>query len=296
MSTALVTGSGSGFGRLIALGLARDGHRVVASMRDIDGRNSAARAGLLAIADAEGLAIQVVELDVTDESSIAAAVQAIEASAGGIDVVVNNAGVAAAGLLETFTPDDARRLFEVNVLGPLRVNRAVLPSMRARGAGLLVYISSTDGRELMPFLALYCSSKFALEALAEGLAYEVGPLGIDSVIVQPGTFPTTNVLGNLIQASDPERASGYGAVAAMPAQIFASLDALVRSGQAPDPALVADAVVGVVRMSAGTRPLRVVVDASGFDGAATLNAAALGVQRALLANFGLSPLGAPWLG
>lgn len=202
-------------------------------MRDPGGRNADVSAELRAVGVAEGLMLEVVELDVTDEASIAAAVQEIEARAGGIDVVVNNAGLAAAGLLETFTADDARRLFDVNVMGPLRVNRAVLPSMRARGAGMLVYLSSTDGRELMPFLALYCSSKFALEALAEGLAYEVGPLGIDTVIVQPGTFPTTSILKNLVVASAPERAAGYGAVAELPGQVFAGLGELVSSGNAP---------------------------------------------------------------
>lgn len=295
MPTALVTGSSSGFGRLTALALARAGHRVFASMRDPGARNAAVAAELRAIGVAEGLALEPIELDVTDEASIAAAVQDIEARAGGIDVVVNNAGLAAAGLLETFTADDAHRLFDVNVMGPLRVNRAVLPSMRARGAGLLVYLSSTDGREMMPFLALYCSSKFALEALAEGLAYEVGPLGIDSVIVQPGTFPTTSILKNLVAASAPERAAGYGAVAEMPGQVFAGLGELVSSGNAPDPILVANAIVDVVAMPPRTRPLRVVVDASGFDGTAQLNDAARIVQRALLGKFGLSSLGSPWL-
>ena len=147
----------------------------------------------------------------------------------------------------------------------------------------------------MPFLGLYVSSKFALDALAESLAYEIGPLGVETVIIQPGTFPTTQILPNLIQASEPERAAGYGAVADLPNGVFAGLAEMVKSGQAPDPNRVATAIVEVVAQAPQTRPLRVVVDPSGSTGASTLNEASLKVQQQKLAQFGLLSLGGSWI-
>jgi NAD(P)-dependent dehydrogenase (short-subunit alcohol dehydrogenase family) len=292
MSTVLVTGSSTGFGRLIALELAREGHRVFATMREPEGRNAPAAESLRAAARAEGRAVEVVALDVTRDDSVSAAVDTILSRAGALDVLVNNAGVACAGLVETFTPAAAQRVFDVNVYGPLRMARAVLPGMRRRGSGLVVYISSTLGREVTPFLGVYAASKFALEALAESLRYETAPLGVDSVIVQPGTFPTTAILGNLVAPDDAARAEGYGPVAQLPAGLFAGLGELARSGRAPDPQRVADAVAAVVRAPVGSRPARVVVDPNGSGGAARLNALSGEVQSSILAGFGLEALGA----
>ncbi len=288
--TVLLTGASSGFGRLTALALAQRGYRVFAGVRDPAGRNAAAAAAL--IEAARGLAgeLRVVALDVTDEGSCDRAVAQVLADGGALDVLINNAGVAAAGLVETFTAADAQRLFDVNVFGVLRMLRAALPAMRARRRGLVVYVSSTDGREVMPFLGLYDASKAALESLAEATSYELAPLGIDSVIVQPGTFPTTSILANLVPAGDPARAEGYGEVAALPAGLFAGLDAMVRAGEAPDPALVAEAIVEAVARPHGQRPRRVVVDASGADRTARANAVADVIQSELLAQFGLSHL------
>jgi len=283
----LLSGATSGFGALTVRALARAGHDVYAGMRDPAGQGAAAAAELAAWADTEGLAVTVVALDVTDDASVDGAVSAVLARAGGIDVLVNNAGVAAAGLVETFSVAAAQRLYDVNVFGVLRMLRAVLPGMRARGAGLVVYVSSTDGREVMPFLGLYNSTKFALEALADAYRYETAPLGIDSVVVQPGTFPTTRILHNLVPADDPARARGYGPVADGPAQLMVGIEAMIAAG-APDPQLVADAIVDIVATPAHTRPTRVVVDASGFDGAARLNALSDTVQTELLARMGLS--------
>jgi NAD(P)-dependent dehydrogenase (short-subunit alcohol dehydrogenase family) len=209
---------------------------------------------------------------------------------GGLDVVVSNAGVAAAGLVETFSDQALARIFDVNLLGTHRLMRAVLPVLRPAGRGLLIYVSSTLGRELMPFLAGYGASKFALESYAEGLAMEVGPLGIETCIVQPGTFPTTSILRNLVPADDGGRADGYGPMAEAPGQLFAGLGAMAASGQAPDPQQVADVVVRLVDAPRGQRPLRVAVDPGGFDGAARLNAVAAEVQQEKLAGFGLSHL------
>lgn len=288
--TVLVTGASSGFGRLTALALAQRGYRVFAGVRDPAGRNAVAAEALTEAARGLAGELRVVALDVTDEGSCERAVAQALADGGALDVLINNAGVAAAGLVETFTPADAQRLFDVNVFGVLRMLRAALPAMRARRRGLVVYVSSTDGREVMPFLGLYDASKAALESLAEATSYELATLGIDSVIVQPGTFPTTSILANLVPAGDPARAEGYGEVAALPAGLFAGLDAMVRSGEAPDPGLVAEAIVEAVARPHGQRPRRVVVDPSGADRTARANAVADAVQSELLAQFGLSHL------
>ncbi len=289
MHTILVTGTSSGFGRLISLTLCRAGYRVFAGMRDVAGRNAPAAAALRAEAREGAHDLEVIDLDVTRDDSVAAAVDAVLAR-GSLDALVNNAGVAAAGLVETFSPEQAQRLYDVNVCGPLRMARAALPSMRARGSGLMVYLSSTYGREIGPFLGPYVATKFALEALAESLRYETSPLGVDTVIVQPGTFPTTGILRNLIAPAEPERAAGYGFVSEMPGKVFAGLDALVRSGRAPDPQLVADAVLSAVKAPHGARPARVVVDPQGLGGAAELNALSERVQQRLLMQYGAGAL------
>lgn len=283
MQTILVTGASSGFGRLIALELARRGHRVFAGVREPEGRNADAAASLRAASPD----VTVLPLDVTSDASAAGAVAAVMEAAGALDGVVSNAGVACAGLVETFTPAEAQRVFDVNVFGALRMARAALPAMRARRRGLLVYVSSTLGREVLPFLGLYTASKFALEGLAESLRYEVGPLGIETTLLQPGTFPTTSMLRNLVAPGDAARAEGYGPVATLPAGLFAGIEAMVREGRAPDPQRVADAVANVVEAPAGTRPARVVVDPQGGGGAARLNAASAEVQQQLLAHLGL---------
>lgn len=286
----LITGCSSGFGGLIARRLAREGHQVVATLRDPHGRGAVAREALLAWAAAEGCALTVAGLDVTVEAEAEAVVAEMVARLGGIDVVIHNAGVAAAGLNETFSAGAMQRMFDVNVFGVQRVNRAVLPVMRGQGAGHVVYMGSVLGREVTPFLGLYAATKHALEAMAESYRYDLSLLGIDSTVVQPGTFPTTAILRNLVSADDPARAAGYGPVAAMPGAFFGGLQAMVESGAAPDPAAVAEAVLTVISAPAGQRAARFVVDPSGFDGAARVNATSDRVQSEMLARFGLSAL------
>jgi NAD(P)-dependent dehydrogenase (short-subunit alcohol dehydrogenase family) len=149
----IVTGSSSGFGRLTAQTLARRGYTVFATMRGVEGKNVAAAADLRKLAAREGLALQPLELDVTDDASVEHAIGQVLATAGRIDVLVNNAAVGYVGPIEGFTPEQVRAQFETNVVGVLRVNRAVLPQMRRQGAGLLVYVSSGIGRLVSPFVA-----------------------------------------------------------------------------------------------------------------------------------------------
>lgn len=214
----LVTGSSTGFGALIVRTLARAGHRVFASMRGVAGRNSAAAEALLDWGKEERVALSVVELDVTSQTSVDAAVASIIESGAQIDAIVNNAGIFGTGAVEAFSIEQVQTIFDVNVWGALRVNRAVLPAMRARGAGLIIHITSTVGRIARG--SPYSASKFAMEAFAESLHYELAPFGVDAVILEPGSFPSRLMerrmmpeAGDIQAAYDAARPSRFSAAA-----------------------------------------------------------------------------------
>ncbi len=253
--TILVTGSTSGFGRLTVETLARQGYRVFAGMRAAAGKNAPAAEALRALAQREALALQTIEIDVTDDASVERAIAEIIETIGRLDVVVNNAGVSYSGPLEAFTLEQVRQQFETNVFSVLRVNRAVLPQMRKQGSGLLLQIGSIAGRLGMPYLGLYGATKFALEGLTESYHYELAPFGIDAAILEPGTFPTT-ISANRQVAADAERFALYqSALDAFTAPFYAEN----RSAAPPDPQEVADAIAQVIAQPAGKRPLRTVV-------------------------------------
>ena len=281
----LVTGSSSGFGRLTVETLARQGHQVYASLRDVNGRNAAAAGELRELASTESLSLQVVELDVTDDASIDRAVDRIVKESGRIDVLVNNAGAVYMGPAEAFTVEQVRQQFDTNFFSIVRMNRAVLPHMRRQGSGLLVYISSVLGRLVVPFTGIYNASKFAMEGLAESYRYELAPLGIDTAIVEPGAFPTS-IFGRVATPNDVARSDGYGALASVQEQMTAGLQEMFSESDAPDPQDVADAVAGLVSAPKGERPLRTLV---GQDAAAAtyLNEVAEQTQSALLVQMGM---------
>jgi NAD(P)-dependent dehydrogenase (short-subunit alcohol dehydrogenase family) len=248
--TILVTGSTSGFGRLTVETLARQGYRVFAGMRAAAGKNAPAAEALRALAQREALALQTIEIDVTDDASVERAIAEIIETTGRLDVVVNNAGVSYSGPLEAFTLEQVRQQFETNVFSVLRVNRAVLPHMRKQGSGLLLQIGSIAGRLGLPFLGLYGATKFALEGLTESYRYELAPFGIDAAILEPGTFPTT-ISANRQVAADAERFVLYqAAMNAFTVPFYAEN----RSATPPDPQEVADAIAQVIAQSAGKRP------------------------------------------
>jgi NAD(P)-dependent dehydrogenase (short-subunit alcohol dehydrogenase family) len=282
----LITGTSSGFGKLTAHTLAKQGHTVFASMRGASAKNAAPAAELRAWAEREGVKLHVVELDVTDQASVDAAVKQILSTAGHIDVVVNNAGYGLVGHEETFSPEQAQALFDVNVFGVQRVNRAVLPSMREKGKGLLIHISSGLGRVVLPCMGIYGASKFALEALAESYRYELAPTGVDSVIVQPGAFGT-EFSNSLLQAANPERAAGYGAAAKLQEQMFAGIGAMLSGPNAPSPQLVADAVAKLIETPIGQRPLRTVVDPLTGQSTEAINSVAAQIQSVTLESMGI---------
>jgi NAD(P)-dependent dehydrogenase (short-subunit alcohol dehydrogenase family) len=169
MASVLITGASKGIGRATAVEFARRGHRVVATARDPRS---------LADLDVD----QRLPLDVTDPASVAAAVEA----AGEIDILVSNAGVIFYAAVEAIPPDKFAEIFDLNTVGALRVAQAVLPGMRARGHGRLLFMSSVAGRIVLPPGAAYAATKWALEALVEGLAIEVAPFGLEAALLEPG--------------------------------------------------------------------------------------------------------------
>jgi NAD(P)-dependent dehydrogenase (short-subunit alcohol dehydrogenase family) len=169
MASVLITGASKGIGHATAVEFARRGHRVVATARDPRS---------LADLDVD----QRLPLDVTDPASVAAAVEA----AGAIDVLVSNAGVIFYAAVEAIPPDKFAQLFDLNTIGALRVAQAVLPGMRARGHGRLLFMSSVVGRIVLPPGGAYAATKWALEALVEALAIEVAPFGLEAALLEPG--------------------------------------------------------------------------------------------------------------
>jgi short-subunit dehydrogenase len=169
MASILITGASKGIGRVTAAEFARRGHRVIATARNPQ-----------SLTDLH-VALRL-PLDVTDPASVAAAVE----EAGAIDVLVSNAGVIFYAAVEATPIDAFAELFDLNTLGALRVAQAVLPGMRARGHGRLLFMSSALGRIVLPAAAGYAASKWALEALVEALAIEVEPWGIEASLLEPG--------------------------------------------------------------------------------------------------------------
>ena len=254
----LVTGAGSGFGRLTVQRLLERGHTAVATMRSPGDRHRQAVGELEALAAAAAGELHVAELDVTSDGSVEAAVGSILERHGRIDAAVNNAGLSMSGMAEAFTAGEMRDLFEVNLFGAQRVNRAVLPAMRAAGSGLLVHLSSTFGRFVVPYVAPYTATKWALEALAESYRLELAGTGVDVLIVEPGAFDTGHA-ARIVPAADQERAESYGELTEVPGAMWGDFVAKLDAA-APDPGEVAEAIVGAVEAPRGSRPLRLVVD------------------------------------
>ncbi len=289
MANTLITGCSSGFGKLTVLALAKRGHHVVATARDIAGKNRAATDELRRLAETDKLPIHVVELDVTSDASVDAGVAAAIAKLGHLDVVVQNAGYAIMGLAETVTAAQMLHELDTNVVGVHRVNRAVLPHLRERRAGLIVHVSSGLGRVLLPLMGVYESTKWALEAYGEVLRYELKPTGVDVTIVQPGAVPTefgaTGIVG-----SDQARAQGYGPLAQGVQMMGARMQQMFAVPDAPNPQEVADAIVQLVETPHGKRSPRTSVDRFNGDAARTLNDAHAEVKKALLAGAGMGML------
>src|SRR6266849_759041 len=280
--TILITGASSGFGRDTAETLFRAGHIVYASMRGTQGKNRETAEAL------RKLGIVTVELDVSDEASVEAGVKKVLVEAGNIDVLVNNAGIGSAGVTEAFTAEQAKVVFETNVIGLLRVTRAVLPSMRENRDGLIINIGSILGRVTFPFFGIYGASKFAVEALTDSLRYEVSQLGVEVVEVQPSAYPT-NFLTSIQTPAGTELTKSYGEVGQIPDAMFKAFMSRFEGKDAPNPHDVAEAVAKLVGQSKGSRATRTVVGAPAF-GSDKANEDIAPVQAKVVEALGLSYL------
>lgn len=185
MAKVLITGTSAGIGLQTAIVVARAGHSVIATMRNLE-RGTALRE---AVAN-DRLPISILAMDVDSDESVAAATAAIRSQIGSIDVLVNNAGIERTGAVETMPFEDFKATMETNYFGAIRTIRAWLPDMRERRSGCIVNVSSVAGKIACTPMAPYTASKFALEALSEALAQEVRPFNVRVAIVEPGIIDT----------------------------------------------------------------------------------------------------------
>lgn len=253
-----ITGTSTGFGKLTAITLANAGHSVLAGMRNTQTSNAAAAEELKKIPN-----IEVVDIDITSDASVNSAIQSVISKYGKIDVLINNAAVSGFGLLEGYSLDQVRRMFEVNVFGVLRTYQAVLPFMRREKKGLVINLTSGASGHTLPFMIPYLSSKFVVESITEGLQDELAEYGIDNVSIQPGVYPTEMNNGSKagINADKPEVVSEYGTSAtdkfnALGSSLFGKMQKFDMN-----PQTIADGILELVNMKQGNRPLRFPLDA-----------------------------------
>ena len=279
--TIFITGTSSGLGKDTAETLAKAGHRVFGTMRAVNDHQ---------IGKAEELktkGVEIIELDVTKDASVDAAFKSLFQKTGGkLDVLINNAGSMVQGISETITSEQAREMFDVNVIGIQRVLRAALPQMRKNHSGLIINIGSVLGRVTIPFMGLYGATKFAVEALTESYRYELSQFGVDVVLVQPSAYPTNLYMQTHTQ--DLARAAEYGAVTEIQKGFNKFMAHLFSGPNAPNPHDVAKAIVELIATPAGERPERLIVG-SPF-GADAVNAATRPIQAGMIEGLSMGVL------
>ena len=277
----LITGCSSGFGLDAAKTLASKGHHVYATMRDVDGRNAGKSQELRDFAASEGVSISIHEMDVTSDSSVDSAVSGMDR----VDVLINNAGYGYGGPVESFEGKEILAQLDLNIVGAARAANAVLPGMRARGDGLIIQVSSTAGRAAFPGFGVYHASKWGLEGMSEAMRYELAPLGIDVVIVEPGPF-ATNFFENMKQGSRQDVMEAYAHVGEFFAGFQSTVEQLFQNEEAPtDPHVVIDIFDRLIDTPKGKRPIRTI---AGLDfGFQALNDAAEPIRKASLESMGV---------
>ena len=262
MAVVLITGwFSSGFGKVSALAFARNGHQVYACSR-----NPADCADITEVADQEGLDLSVLQLDVTDVKAIDSSVAQVISGSGRIDILINNAGIARLAALEDLPDADIDSLMKVNFMAPVRLSKAVLPYMRAQNHGRIIMVSSLSALVGLPGDAIYSASKAALEAMAEGLRYEVDRFNISVSVIEPGLFntamPDKMVMNTLCPPDSP-----YAPLLKHLQQGVAS-----STGRGDDPLRVAELLVRIAgeekpafRYPAGDQAVMVTETISGLD-------------------------------
>ena len=256
--TIFITGTSTGFGKLTAITLANAGHSVIAGMRNTQTKNATVAAELNNIPN-----IEVTDIDITDDNSVTDAFTRTISKYGKIDVLINNAAVSGFGLLEAYSIDQFRNMFEVNAYSVLRTYQAVLPYMRKEKNGLIINITTGASGHTLPFMIPYIASKMVVESITEGMQEELRDYGIENVSIQPGVYPTEMNNGSKagINADKSEIAEEYGDTAT---EKFNALGSALFGKMAQfdmNPQTIADGVLELINMKKGEHPLRFPLDA-----------------------------------
>jgi NAD(P)-dependent dehydrogenase (short-subunit alcohol dehydrogenase family) len=268
-------------------------HIVYAGIRGVSGRNTQAARDAAEYAQYHSVRLKTVELDVANQESVDSAITSVLAEESQIDVVVHNAGHMVLGPAEAFTPEQLLAVYDTNAVSTQRVNRAVLPHMRGRGSGLLVWVGSSSTRGgTPPYLGPYFAAKAAEDSLAVSYAAELARFGIDTAIIVPGSFTTGT--HHFASAGHPEDS---GAVEEYESRYAGLMDqvSIRLADLAPDeadPHAVAEAIVRVVDTPQGHRPFRIHIDPAD-DGAETVNRVGDLVRRDFYGRIGLEDLLSP---
>lgn len=251
----LLTGATGAMGFLMCKTLVENQYNVVGTTRSVTGKRESIAKEL------QSVGVQLVEMDITDDTSVNQAIEAAIRLLDGLDVVINNAGIGTIGIQEFFTIEDMHQVFDVNVYGVQRVMRATLPQLRKQEQGTVIHISSGIGRLTFPFYGTYCASKYALEAIAEGYRAELAGFGIESCIIEPGAMPT-EFLDIMLQSQpkDKKRSQAYGDMINVPQAAMEGLQQALQANPNQHPQKVVDAIVDLLAMPFGKKPFRTVVD------------------------------------
>lgn len=286
----VITGASSGFGALTARALADAGNIVYAGMRETTGRNASQVQAAITYSAEHKVDLRAIELDVNSQESVDTAITKIQDAHGYIDVLIHNAGHMVTGPAEAFTPEQLAELYNVNVLSTQRVNRAVLPDMRTRGKGLVIWVSSSSVKGgTPPYLAPYFAAKAAMDSLAVSYAAELARWGIETSIVVPGSFTSgTNHFAHSGRPADNAVEAEYETkYAGLMEQVAEKLAALAPEGA--DASLVSDEIARIVALPEGNRPYRVHIDPAN-DGSEEVSNVADRIRREFLARVGLADL------
>lgn len=286
MLNVIITGASTGFGRRTAIAMANEGYTVYATMRNLNSSNKLLAQSLQNEVLKNNGQLKIIELDVTNELSVKTAIEHISNEVDAIDLLINNAGIWGPGVLEAYSMQQWQQLFDVNVFGSVRVLNAVLPFMRKQKRGLVIQISSLQGRFILPYSGPYVSSKWAIEGAMETYHYELAPFGIEICIVEPYDFLTEM----------KEKAKNYVADDKVIQQQYGSADYIINQfymipdpTRASDPQELVTALKHLIALPAGERPLRTTVK-NPLSQIEQMNALQNEMHQQLFPNIGLQDL------